>query len=413
MPKKITIFIISLIFNHISLAQLIPSNKPCAAPTIAVSDTAGILIINKIGYCCNDYSNFLGKEPSCGTAKTDKDAWFKIAPMETGQQYNFLYVEQGNRQTWVEIFELPAGENCNVATNYKSVKCARANNVGFYIGMPVSATFIPSNATSTYFARFQRLNVTDQALEGDFSITRSYPNEEPCGATLLKVQSSKGTKPTSGNNISAADWKPEVLTGPTCGPNNDVWYKFVATSCAMEVFINNLSKNSFEMQAALLTSVEGNCNEQLQVLPCGGQPDEYLDIKLSSDSLTIGKTYYVIIDGYAPLYINAVGNFEIEVYEKNIKGLDCSKLTDLNSDITAYLKIFPNPCNDLLNITTSEQLQNLSILDIAGKQLGYSIGRVSENNYQIKAAQLENGLYFLKGNQENGKIIMQKFVVQH
>jgi phage-related protein len=293
-----------------------PSDKPCNAPVVQTSNNPGTFINNTVSLCCNTYTNFLGTNPTCGTAQTDRDAWFKINGMTAGQQYNFMYIETGNRQTWVEIFELPAGKDCTKPTDFKTVKCARANNVAFYPGSTVSATFIPPSATSTYYARFQRLNVTDESLDGIFSVTKSYPNEEPCGAILLTPSPAQGTNATFGNNITAADWKPEILTGPTCGPNNDVWYKFVATECSMQIFIDNLSQTTYEMQAALLASSDGTCNNLMDVVPCGGLPDQYLDIMLTADNLTVGKTYYVIVDGYAPPYINAIGNFSIEVFKK-------------------------------------------------------------------------------------------------
>ncbi len=309
--------ILGLMLSIFNFAQAqTPSDSPVNAPVVQASNNPGSAIGNTISSCCSSYTNFLGTNPTCGVAQTNRDAWFQINGMTAGQQYNFIYIETGNRQTWVEIFELPAGKDKTIPASYKTVKCARANNVAFYPGSSVSATFIPPNASSTYYVRFQRLNVGDEALEGNFQVTKSYSNEEPCGATLLQVQPAQGTSPTFGNNTTAADWKPEILTGPLCGPNNDVWYKFVATACSMQIFVDNLSQNVFEMQAAILASPNGDCNNLMDVTPCGGQPDQYLDIMLTADNLTIGKTYYVIVDGYSPPYVNAVGNFSIEVFKK-------------------------------------------------------------------------------------------------
>jgi CHU_C Type IX secretion signal domain len=343
MTRILRILALLLFVSNAILAQN-PSDTPCNAPTIQANNTPGTLINQQISVCCNGYTNFLNSGPSCGTAQTNRDAWYKIQGMTAGEQYNFMYIETGNRQTWVEIFELPAGKNCAIAADYVSVKCARANNVAFYPGSTVSATFIPPNASSTYYARFQRLNVTDEALEGAFSITKSYVNEEPCGATLLQVQPAQGTAPTFGNNVTAADWKPEILTGPLCGPNNDVWYKFVATTCSMQIFVDNLSQTVYEMQAAILASSDGTCNNLMQVTPCGGQPDQYLDIMLTADNLTIGKTYYVIVDGYAPPYINAIGNFSIEVFEKP-NGPACPKIAspcECDDALTCGGTVLPN-----------------------------------------------------------------------
>jgi CHU_C Type IX secretion signal domain len=361
MTKVISILSILLFLSNISYAQT-PSDLPCTAPTIQVSNTPGTFVNNNISACCSSYTNFLNANPTCGVAQTNRDAWYKISGMTAGEQYNFMYIETGNRQTWVEIFELPAGKDCAVPTNYKTVKCARANNVAFYPGSTVSATFIPPAAGSSYYARFQRLNVSDQALEGTFSITKSYPNEEPCGAILLQKQPAQGTNPTFGNTITAADYKPEVLTGPLCGANNDVWYKFVATACSMSIFVDNLTQTTYEMQAAIMASADGTCNNLMDVTPCGGKPDEYLDILLTPTNLTIGKTYYIIVDGYSPPYINAVGNFSIELFDTP-NATPCTNIAsicDCGDPLTCGGTVLPNSAagNAALNAAAANATGN-------------------------------------------------------
>jgi gliding motility-associated-like protein len=307
----------ALLFLGLSLVATAqaPSNEPCSAPVIAVGNTPGSSPFTTVDSCCYNYTNFLGTGPACGPAVTNRDAWYKISGMTTGQQYNFLFIEKKNRQTYVEIYELPAGKDCSVAANYKIVKCAQSNAVVFFVGTPISATFTVPSATSSYYARFQRATLGDQAIEGDFCVVKSYVNEEPCTATLLVQQPKKGTNPISGQNFQAADWRPEVLVGPTCGPNNDVWYKFIPTTCDIEIYLQNLDTTFYEMQAAILRSTDGTCQDTMvNVTPCGGQPDQYLNITLSAKGLTIGQTYYVIVDGYAPPYFNATGRHKIELY---------------------------------------------------------------------------------------------------
>ena len=300
------------------IAQVNPSNVPCSAPVLAVGNTPGSAPFDTISLCCSTYSNFLGKKPTCSpvdTGSTNRDAWFKISGMVTGQQYNFLYIEKANRITFVEIYELPAGKDCAVAADFKPVSCAQSNAVAFFVGTPVSATFTIPSATSTYYARFKRANLGDEALEGAFCVVKSYPNEEPCGATTLIQQPKKGTAPITGQNYQAADWKPAVLTGPTCGPNNDIWYKFIPVTCDIEIYLENLTIPSYEMQAAILRSSDGTCTgNMIDVTPCGGGPDTSYNITLSAKGLTIGQTYFVIVDGYAPPYFNATGKHKIELY---------------------------------------------------------------------------------------------------
>jgi hypothetical protein len=234
----------------------------------------------------------------------------------------------------VEVYELPAGKDCSIAANYKSVVCTRENNVDNWTNSTASATFTPENQSSRYYLRFMRANTTpnDISLEGSICVTKAYPNDEPCGATPLLIQNSPTANPVFGQNYYAADWQPLIYLGPTCGPNNDVWYKFVAESCSININLKNLSAGSYEIQAAILESVDGNCNNLREITPCGGAKNKYDDITLSVDGLTVGRTYFVIVDGFSPPYFNATGKHSIVVYKKpnapacpNIKTpCDCS-----------------------------------------------------------------------------------------
>ncbi len=319
----------------ISQTEVSPTDKPCNAPTIVASGTPGICIDYNFPLCCADtsYHNFLGKDPACGSSPTGRDVWFKISNMNVGEEYNFMYTEKGHRQTWVEIYELPAGSDCKVPANYSAVSCSRENDVNYFPQSTATATFVPKNATSTYYVRLMRASlVTDGAMAGNICIVKSYVNDLPCGAIYLPIESAKGTNPVQGQNYAAATWTPTLFNNILCGPNNDVWYKFVPEECSVNIFLKNLNPTSYEIQAAILESVDGTCNNLKQVTACGGIKDKFDDILLSVDGLTVGKTYYVIVDGFAPPYYNATGKHTIEVFKKpnaplcpNIKTpCDCS-----------------------------------------------------------------------------------------
>ncbi len=352
--KGIQVILLVLLFGCTSyLAYAQPSNRPCNAPTIIASQTPGQCNFTPFGTCCTTYTNFLNGPAYCASSVTPStsvvnglinyDAWYKIGGMITGQEYNFLYVEESNRQTFVEVYELPSGADCNDSTKYIPVICGRANAVIVYGGASVSATFIPKNASSTYFLRFQRVNTGnfDTSIAGKICVVKSYANETPCGATLLQVQPAQGTNPTPGSNVGSADWKPLVLVGPTCGTNNDVWYKFIPPYCSIDIHLKNLNPEIYEIQAAILKNDNGNCSSTAgtfsEITACGGKQDKHDDIYLKANNLTIGQTYYVVVDGYSPPYDSAIGNFTIEVFKSQVQQCtlidspcDCADPTNCN-----------------------------------------------------------------------------------
>ncbi len=356
-----------LVLSSDCKAQM-PSDKPCDAPAILANAVPGVCVNQNIELCCGgtmNYSNFLGVQPACGNSVSNRDAWLEITGMTAGQQYNLVYIEKGNRWTWVEVYELPQGKNCSVPANYKSVVCTKENDVINFTNSTATATFTPENQNSRYYIRFMRANTTpnDTNLEGSICITKSYPNDEPCGATPLIIQNNATSNPVTGQNYNAADWQPQIYTGPTCGPNNDVWYKFVAESCSANVYVKNLTTDSYEIQAAILESVDGNCNNLREITACGGAKNKYDDIVLSTDGLTVGRTYYIIIDGFSPPYFNATGKHSIVVYRKP-NAPECPKIKtpcDCSTSIGCTgLTPFPNSTTGNFALTKAKGDPNVS-----------------------------------------------------
>ncbi len=77
------------------------------------------------------------------------------------------------------------------------------------------------------------------------------------------------------------------------------------------------------------------------------------------------------------------------------------------------IMLFPNPTSDLLNISLSWKFKQLFITDLTGRLLKNIATNDYESDYQISTLDLENGFYFIQGIREDGKKVMQRFVVQH
>jgi Secretion system C-terminal sorting domain len=97
------------------------------------------------------------------------------------------------------------------------------------------------------------------------------------------------------------------------------------------------------------------------------------------------------------------------------KGSPCEKELSNQEEPWEANKImlFPNPSNDLLNISLTWKFQHLFITDITGRQLKKIVTNDYESDYQISTLDLENGFYFIQGIREDGKTVVQRFVVQH
>ena len=69
------------------------------------------------------------------------------------------------------------------------------------------------------------------------------------------------------------------------------------------------------------------------------------------------------------------------------------------------LKMFPNPTNDILNFQTTDQIENIEIIDILGKTV-----KSFSNQREININTLKSGIYFAKVRFTNNMYINRKFV---
>jgi hypothetical protein len=81
-------------------------------------------------------------------------------------------------------------------------------------------------------------------------------------------------------------------------------------------------------------------------------------------------------------------------------------------DGKAQVRLFPNPCRDILNVFCDDALAavvQFEVLDMAGKRI--SAGVSTEPNFKLDASGLAKGVYLLKLN-VNGQVVYNKFEKQ-
>ncbi|MFN5630130.1 MAG: T9SS type A sorting domain-containing protein, partial [Bacteroidota bacterium] len=64
--------------------------------------------------------------------------------------------------------------------------------------------------------------------------------------------------------------------------------------------------------------------------------------------------------------------------------------------------VFPNPTNDVLNITNPHQISSFQIYQMDGKLI------TQGNNFPIDISKFTNGIYFLKITTKHNQVINQK-----
>ena len=113
--------------------------------------------------------------------------------------------------------------------------------------------------------------------------------------------------------------------------------------------------------------------------------------------------YHAKIDDIR-IYARVLNMQEIQALFDNATGLE------LEYDISS-LKIYPNPSNTLLNISSKGQglIESIRITDMIGRTVHFESGLESTDQYQIDIHDFAEGTYFLSINEENRAL---KFVIE-
>jgi hypothetical protein len=86
---------------------------------------------------------------------------------------------------------------------------------------------------------------------------------------------------------------------------------------------------------------------------------------------------------------------------------DNSGNTAVNDLSFGYFKLFPNPFNNIISLTSTKEINKIEVYNNIG-QIVYSVYNLKELEYSINLNTLESGLYFIKINGEfNQKIVKQ------
>ncbi|MDF1673712.1 MAG: zinc-dependent metalloprotease family protein [Vicingaceae bacterium] len=106
------------------------------------------------------------------------------------------------------------------------------------------------------------------------------------------------------------------------------------------------------------------------------------------------------ITNAARVMVRGAGNIFYAINGKNIKVEMSTGINELNSD---NIKVYPNPTNNLLNLTfnKSSSIEQVTLTDLQGK-IVYNNNFVQGVNLQINLAGLSNGLYMLNVQTNNG-----------
>ena len=118
------------------------------------------------------------------------------------------------------------------------------------------------------------------------------------------------------------------------------------------------------------------------------------------------EIYSVIIDANYPNY-NEINIDENALTTNFVKTLTIIKNTASISELNEVITIYPNPVQDVMNITSTSPVKELCILSIDGKVI-YQGSGISN----IDISKLNSGVYIVNCTLENNQFFTKKFIKQ-
>ena len=255
----------------ISATQLIPGEQVCNTPTLGST---------------------IGATQSAETAcsgNADDDVWYKFAALSFKHRITLTpTVTNGIENAVLEVY---------------SGNCGALNLVNCFISVNGMIDETSNNFTTsdTFYIRIHSYDYNSG--NGDFTLCVSTGNEACGGAQTLTIN--------PGTDCSTVTNGTTVINGtglPSCTGTSDdeLWYKFTATSSAHKIKVTPSATNG--INDVVLEVLSGNCGA-LNNLYCvnntsGSAPEEIL-----LTNLIVGSTYFVRVYSYAAF--EDAGDFDI------------------------------------------------------------------------------------------------------
>lgn len=255
-----------------------PSNDECAsAVTLTVNPDMNCTAVTAGTTLAATNSNI---DPDTCYGVPDDDVWYKFTATESDHIISLSnIVSVGSDYSESVQFQVFSGD-CNGLT---SIFCSPYSGVGVVSGLTVG---------ETYYVRVYSTNDGGESAQSFNICVGKLPppptNDECAAAVTLTVNPDMncGSK-TFGHTREASD--SNIPVSPCDGEaDDDVWYKFTATSGTHVISLSNeVSIGSEESYYLLFQVFSGDCNNLVSI-DCS----DFDNMKVIS-GLTVGETYYV------------------------------------------------------------------------------------------------------------------------
>ncbi|HEX8270879.1 MAG TPA: T9SS type A sorting domain-containing protein [Flavobacterium sp.] len=208
-------------------------------------------------------------------------------------------------------------------------------------------------------------------------------NDNCSSAVMLTAGGVYGQFVTDGTNIGATASSTETAPTTCFGyVGGDVWYSVVVpASGSLTIETGNTTTGTSGFDSAL-TVYSGSCGALTQVgcdddsAATGGYSQEIMT------GLTPGSTLYVRVYEYNN---DGMGAFGISAYDASLASASFDN---------ANFSFYPNPVKDVLNLSYTENISNVSVFNLLGQEV--VTRSINATTGQVDMSRLASGTYLVK-----------------
>ena len=210
-------------------------------------------------------------------------------------------------------------------------------------------------------------------------------NDDCSGASVLTPGGVFSDNPQVGTNLGAT--ASTGVADPTCSSylGGDVWYSAVVPASGNITF-ETQSDGTSAITDTGIEAFSGSCGS-LTSIGCNDDTANDTFSLLSLTALTPGSTVYLRVFDYG----NAeFGTFQVSAYDGSLA---------TNTFDTSKFNYYPNPVKDVLNLTYSQNISKIQVMNILGQEVLSK--SVNANQSQVDMSNLPSGTYLVKVTSDN------------
>ena len=261
---------------------------------------------------------------------------------------------------------------------------------------PVTATGVinvgpfPSGSASVVLTLLHGSDATCNIPLGTYSYICPPANDNCSAAVVLTAGGVFGD-----NDIDTTNFGATLSTetpNPTCSGftgAKDVWYSVVVPasgSLTIETGVTSAGATGID---TVVTAYNGSCGSPLTQIGCddSGAAESTYDLsKLSITGQTPGATILIRVYGWSGVQ----GAYSISAYDASLAN---------DSFDNANFTFYPNPVNDVLNLSYSQNINKVQVINILGQEV--KTITMDANQAQVDMSNLPSGTYLVKVTSDN------------